>query len=822
MTTFTQEQLDSYLTLDDLEKLKFCLDSSGNVCVRVYITGGGGGSGDVTGPESSDDNAIARFNLETGKLIQNSTVTLDDSGNLNNVNGIQLDTTPVADSFSTGKIRWNSTDGTAELDTDVSGVTIQLGQETVIRVLNKTGSTITNGSVVYINGAQGNRPTIAKVGNTDFVNGENVIGVVTADILDNAEGYLTTQGLVRDLNTNSYSVGNTLWLGSTAGTFTNTEPSASSLIIRVGEVIVAHPTQGVISVHIENPLTSTVLKNMGAITTEWTGFFDNSNIDVSGDSSTRVVTLTRTGGIGYYHSGKRFSQTSPYALPAHGNVTSNIYYCSFDSTGTFSWSTSPFNFATQGQVVVARYDSVLGTWVYTRETHGLVMDWSTHEDLHNTVGTWHKSGGALTAGTYTTQPVSPADADNTPGVDSAIIVDEDLSTTVNAWTQGTYTTLRFVSSVATFDTGATLPFRVTGTYPNINTGGASEAETVTGRFFNVYAVLTPSASDVQSQKYRVLWVQPQTAYTTSAAAQAEQFNTLNLGNLGSTFQEYVPVRRITYATSASYTGANGRCRIDAVTIPGTTRAASSVSSLDPSKLPLDGGSMNGAINESKGANISSATTTDIGAATGNFVDVTGTTTITGLGTVQAGTRRIVRFTGALTLTHNATSLILPTGANITTAAGDTATFVSLGSGNWVCTSYQRKDGTALVSSGGGFLETSIADYQGPAIIGLLGRYTATRSGTLGSIRLVSDSLPVGSNAVAELRKNSPTGSNIATGSGGMSITTTESPTNGQYIGQIVSGFTVSSFVAGDVFYVYLTGVGSTTPASNVRALLYTT
>lgn len=92
-------------------------------------------------------------------------------------------------------------------------------------------------------------------------------------------------------------------------------------------------------------------------------------------------------------------------------------------------------------------------------------------------------------------------------------------------------------------------------------------------------------------------------------------------------------------------------------------------------------------NESKGADIASATTTDIGIATGNYFDVTGTVTITALGTVQAGTRRTVRFTGALILTHNATSLILPGGANITTVAGDVFEFTSLGSGNWRCTAY---------------------------------------------------------------------------------------------------------------------------------------
>jgi len=99
----------------------------------------------------------------------------------------------------------------------------------------------------------------------------------------------------------------------------------------------------------------------------------------------------------------------------------------------------------------------------------------------------------------------------------------------------------------------------------------------------------------------------------------------------------------------------------------------------------------------KGADIASATTTDIGAATGEFVDVTGTTTITGLGTIAAGIVRTVRFTGALTLTHNATSLILPSSANITTENGDVAQFRSLGSGNWKCTNYIPQVGYPLKS-----------------------------------------------------------------------------------------------------------------------------
>lgn len=124
-----------------------------------------------------------------------------------------------------------------------------------------------------------------------------------------------------------------------------------------------------------------------------------------------------------------------------------------------------------------------------------------------------------------------------------------------------------------------------------------------------------------------------------------------------------------------------------------------------SKTYVDEGfSVSGAINEAQGTNIASAATTNIASATGNYVTVTGTNTITALGTAQAGARRTVTFNGALTLTHNATSLILPTGANIQTAAGDTAVFISLGSGNWRCTSYQRANGqplsTPFVGGGG--------------------------------------------------------------------------------------------------------------------------
>jgi len=93
--------------------------------------------------------------------------------------------------------------------------------------------------------------------------------------------------------------------------------------------------------------------------------------------------------------------------------------------------------------------------------------------------------------------------------------------------------------------------------------------------------------------------------------------------------------------------------------------------------------------------IASASTVDLGAQNGS-VTITGTTTITAFGTATAGLVRRVNFTGALILTYNATSLILPGSNNITTIAGDTAEFESLGSGNWRCNRYTRSTGQSIV------------------------------------------------------------------------------------------------------------------------------
>jgi hypothetical protein len=134
--------------------------------------------------------------------------------------------------------------------------------------------------------------------------------------------------------------------------------------------------------------------------------------------------------------------------------------------------------------------------------------------------------------------------------------------------------------------------------------------------------------------------------------------------------------------------------------------------------------MSGAAFNEAQVSLASATTTNIGAAAANYLTVSGTTTITAFDTVQAGTERTLEFQGALTLTHNGTSLILPGAANIATAAGDVAIFRSEGSGNWRCVNYSRGPASAATTVTGtdaiAFL--TAAGFAGNKSIGANGYY----------------------------------------------------------------------------------------------------
>lgn len=97
-----------------------------------------------------------------------------------------------------------------------------------------------------------------------------------------------------------------------------------------------------------------------------------------------------------------------------------------------------------------------------------------------------------------------------------------------------------------------------------------------------------------------------------------------------------------------------------------------------------------------GVDVASASTVVLSSTKGSFVNITGTTTINNFDILQ-GQIKFVRFSGALTLAHNASQTVLPGGTNITTAAGDTAIFIGANNATFLCycLAYQKASGNPI-------------------------------------------------------------------------------------------------------------------------------
>lgn len=118
---------------------------------------------------------------------------------------------------------------------------------------NNTGTTLTKGTVVYINGVSGNTALLARaIASADSTSAQT-LGVVEFDIANNATGVVVLVGAVNNLDTSSFTEGVQLYLsGTVAGAFTSSKVLAPTHLVYVGIVTRAHPTLGTIEVKIQN------------------------------------------------------------------------------------------------------------------------------------------------------------------------------------------------------------------------------------------------------------------------------------------------------------------------------------------------------------------------------------------------------------------------------------------------------------------------------------------------------------------------------------------------------------------------------------------
>ncbi len=216
---------------EDDSQATFANPSSGGV-TSVGLTGGT--SGLVIGGTGSPITSIGTFELNAPLKFSWNTATPEAVANA-------------------GDVAWDADAGTLDLMFEGGNVQSTLGQTLHQRVLNDTGASLAKGVAVYVNGAQGNRVTVALAQANADSTSATIIGIIAHAIADEAEGYVITEGVIKGVNTGGYTEGLPVYLSpTTPGALTQTKPEAPQHLVLVGYCVKADATTGEILVKTQN------------------------------------------------------------------------------------------------------------------------------------------------------------------------------------------------------------------------------------------------------------------------------------------------------------------------------------------------------------------------------------------------------------------------------------------------------------------------------------------------------------------------------------------------------------------------------------------
>ena len=233
-----------YITLDNNHIFRW----TGSIYVE--ITDNTAVWGAITGTLSSQTDLQNALNAKVPYTGATANVNLGEYG----IKGgyLALDTTPTSTPTGIGTIYWDSANRTAALIDGDGDTMLQIGQEQRILVHNNTGSTLTDGQIVYVTGSTGELPSVSLANASSETTSGATIGMITESIANGADGFVTTSGIVHGLNTLAFNEGDLLWLGTTAGTYTATKPTSPNHLVLIGYVIKKAGGNGSILVKIQN------------------------------------------------------------------------------------------------------------------------------------------------------------------------------------------------------------------------------------------------------------------------------------------------------------------------------------------------------------------------------------------------------------------------------------------------------------------------------------------------------------------------------------------------------------------------------------------
>ncbi len=207
-------------------------------------------------------------------------------------------------SHSEGRLFYDQSRDSIAYYNSNSDLTIHTGQDTVLRVYNDTGSTITAGSPVYLTGETGAVPTIAKASAASEA-ASMAVGVLSSDIANSSYGFVVTHGIAF-FDTSSLTVGERVHVGVAAGTLVTLPPTYPYYTTDIGLVLLSSASQGCVYLEIQ-PHTFDVMRVTG------NAHFDQ-DLTIDGDlviNGTQTITnsnnISLSGAFQYLNSGDTIS-----------------------------------------------------------------------------------------------------------------------------------------------------------------------------------------------------------------------------------------------------------------------------------------------------------------------------------------------------------------------------------------------------------------------------------------------------------------------------------------------------------------------------------
>lgn len=245
----------------------------------------------TTGGTASGDYLPLSGGTVTGGTIFQSGVT---ANTLSEINYIDFKTSPTVPSPTGGTLYFDSTENALSYKpiTPNNDVTVNLGQESLIRIYNNLGFQINNGQALHITGSTSGSPTVTlAIGTGGDTTQFQVSGIATHDIPNSSFGFMTVFGVVRDINLIGFTVGEQVYLSQTVpgGISSYSGLSFTGRTCEIGHVI-DNSASGKLQVTILNEIEGTIIttqeNNILAANNSSTGIFEFSGLSISTPSGT--------------------------------------------------------------------------------------------------------------------------------------------------------------------------------------------------------------------------------------------------------------------------------------------------------------------------------------------------------------------------------------------------------------------------------------------------------------------------------------------------------------------------------------------------------